>query len=819
MNLDNYFAENNIFRSGQDGQRDLNTHLSKENHIRKDEQFDLELIPRRTNGNYISEQGNGHVFEKLSSENITLRADHGGHGESICRNTFYDQNLYENGLDGLISENDNFRSNLGDINANPISTRKNKDDLNEYVQEDAICRSDQNVIKQKKEDGIRAANIPRGRRNIVNQMQKCKNTVTRADRLSHHGKQQSKSSMEELQKSWVSNWNDISEARHLLNKMKSISFQNLRPISIGREEDRRNSFPMTRMGTTEEDNVDEYFPEESIFRLDKGGNSGEDSRSSDEYLSGSNLRKKIAKRQRCDNSIKQNDKENNFHEGQLMPLINTSRPTAASQPRRLIDKIKSISLQNVRSTSAMGSEEERRNSMPMTRIGTMEEDNIDEYFPEDSIFRSVQGGQSDKEGTHSGEYLSRSNLRKKVAERQKCNASMKQKDTQTNFHERQSMLLNNSSQHLLASREKQVPQSRSLINKIKSVSLQNVCSTTITTDRAQDRRNSMPMTRMGTTAEDNIDEYFPENSIFRSEQGEQCDEDDSHSDEYLLGRERQKVEEHHSCGTTVTRNDTQNSINKEQSMPLIHSSHNSFVSKQKRVSQPRSLLDKIKSISLQNLRSTSITPGVGEERRNSLPMTRIGAVKEESIEENFPDDSILKSDEGVNSNKESNICSETNKSRRCEFAKRQKCGFIAKMKDITLQNSRTRSDHMSREENSRSNHISREEERRICLPMTKLGAVSDKVGNIALNGTFDLMFNIDGIVSNMDGSCWVLSRNEPTLLRIAPNGQVREIIHIPAYVIDDLTVDPDGNIYFSCSQQKQIMRLDANRRVSKIYAH
>ena len=814
MNLDNYFSENNIFRSSQDdGQRDLNTYLSKDNYIRKDEQFDLELIPRRTNGNYISKQGNGHVFGKLSSENVTLRPDQDGHGQSTCRNTFYDQNLYENGLDGLISENDNFRSNLGDINANPISTRKNIDDLNEYFQEDAICRSDQNVIKQKKEDGkCASSNIPRIRGNIAEQRQKSKNTVTQTP---HNGKQQSKLAMQELQKSLVSNGNNISEARHILNKMKSISFQNLRPSSIGREEDKRNSFPMTRMGTMEEDNIDEYFPEESIFRLDKGGNSGEDSRSSDEYLSGSNLRKKIADRQRCDTSIKRKDTQNNFHEGQSMPLIYTSKPTVVSQPRSLINKIRSISLQNVRSTPAMGAGEGRRNSMPMTRIGTMEEDNIDEYFPEDSIFRSVQGGQSDKEGTHSGEYLSGCNLRKKVAERHKCNASMMEKDTRTKFHERQSMLLINSSQSLLTSREKKVPQSRSLIDKIKSISLQNVCSTSIATDRAQERRNSMPMTRMGTTDEDDIDEYFPENSIFRSEESGQCDKDDRRSDEYLSGRERKKIVEHHRCGTTATQRDTKNSINKEQSMPLIQSSHNSFVSREKRVSQPRSLIDKIKSISLQNLCSTSITPGIGDERRNSLPMTRIGTVKEESIEENFPDDSILQSNEGIYSNKGSNICSETNKSGRCEFAKRQKCGFIAKMKDITLQNS----DHMSMEENSHSNHMSREEERRNCLPMNKLGAVRDTVGNISLNGTFDLTFNIDGIVSNLDGSCWVLSRNEPTLLRTATNGQVREIIHIPAYVIDDLTVDPDGNIYFSCSQQKQIMRLDANRRVSKVYAH
>ena len=76
--------------------------------------------------------------------------------------------------------------------------------------------------------------------------------------------------------------------------------------------------------------------------------------------------------------------------------------------------------------------------------------------------------------------------------------------------------------------------------------------------------------------------------------------------------------------------------------------------------------------------------------------------------------------------------------------------------------------------------------------------------------------NIDCIISNGDESCWVFIKNEQILLKVGPKGEVLENIRTPAHVIDDVTVDPDGNIYFSCHHEKQIIRIDAIHRVSSL---
>ena len=96
---------------------------------------------------------------------------------------------------------------------------------------------------------------------------------------------------------------------------------------------------------------------------------------------------------------------------------------------------------------------------------------------------------------------------------------------------------------------------------------------------------------------------------------------------------------------------------------------------------------------------------------------------------------------------------------------------------------------------------------------------NNKVENLNRTTQFqirNIRSNIDCIISNGDETCWVFSANEQILLKVGPKGEVLENIRTPAYVIDDVTVDPDGNIYFSCPNEKQIIRLDAIHRVSSL---
>ena len=105
-----------------------------------------------------------------------------------------------------------------------------------------------------------------------------------------------------------------------------------------------------------------------------------------------------------------------------------------------------------------------------------------------------------------------------------------------------------------------------------------------------------------------------------------------------------------------------------------------------------------------------------------------------------------------------------------------------------------------------------------CLPRKEHARKRDRAIEVKSVFEFqikDIGSSNEGIVSNGDDSCWVFSGNEQRLLRLGPNGQVLENIRTRKRVIDDVTVDPDGNIYYSCPHEKQIIRLDRDRKVGE----
>ena len=230
----------------------------------------------------------------------------------------------------------------------------------------------------------------------------------------------------------------------------------------------------------------------------------------------------------------------------------------------------------------------------------------------------------------------------------------------------------------------------------------------------------------------NLNEYFPEDSIFKLEQ------DGSRDNVEKIRLHKLSIEnkagKRQTGGGTSTRTEKQQYHRKEQSMFSMNSSQTPRVTKQRGVPEERKFVYEMRSMSLQNQHTKPSAEW--NERGHSLPnLNRRGGVKNSVTKTGW--DRTLNEDD----------CS---------------VGLMC------------------------------------CFPVQ------------------DIRSKIDGLVSNGDDSCWVFSKKEQQLLRIGPTGEVLEKFHTSAHVIGGVTVDPDGNVYYSCTQEKQIKRIDANRRVSKI---